>query len=437
MNGVGAIDEKGLLAEIMRSDKRVALLEQTAEFCKQYSMPGAEVNGQKVQSLFSEIAYLPPQMRLLHKKHLIEAGVMSEDDFKITMLSLNPTREISDWTFPATGNGNGGVKSILPPILRLKMESVSQLLEEPEPKLEWFIENLWVASSRGFIAGNPGVGKTWLALDMLISCVTGLPCLGRYPVADKGPCLLVEEEASRLNLARRVHALAKGRGLSYSDLQGFDHITRNFSKILKDEKELIALIQDNGHKVVAFDSLRRFHDCKENSSDEMQPVLDAFARINAETGASIILIHHLAKSGGDHGGSKSVFERMRGTSDLWAWRDCIVGLEGEEEADTAAGYFQFRDAEATPPITIKRVVDPMTGAITLEALDQGESAEYQEKIEAITGYMRIQYGPVSMENILENVKGKRQKMIQAFKYMERVGLVEKVPEGIRHKWRLK
>ena len=62
-----------------------------------------------------------------------------------------------------------------------KLESIVDLLSKPEPKLEWLIENIWVDKSRGLIAGNPGVGKTWLALDMLLSVATGGLCLGKYP----------------------------------------------------------------------------------------------------------------------------------------------------------------------------------------------------------------------------------------------------------------
>jgi hypothetical protein len=304
-------------------------------------------------------------------------------------------------------------------------ETMAELLARPEPSLEWLIQDLWVDKSRGLIAGHPGVGKTWVALDMLLSVSSGQLCMGKYPPIVTGATLLVEEEASLLNLARRVHCMARGRGLKDSDLTNFHHVTRQFLKIPKHEKELTEFIKDKQIKFVVFDSLRRFHNAKENSSDEMQPVLESFARINFETGASVLLIHHLAKQGNEFGGKKSIFERMRGTSDLWAWRDCILGMEGEEESSTSTCSFQFRDAESTSPITIKRLVDPESGAISLTALALEESEEYAPKCAAILDYMKTQYGSVTKEAIFQSVKGRKAEFVKIFRLMESKKMVRK------------
>jgi replicative DNA helicase len=308
-----------------------------------------------------------------------------------------------------------------------KSENMAELLARPEPTLEWLIEDVWVDKSRGIIAGHPGVGKTWLALDMLLSVASGQLCLGKYQPKVVGPVLLVEEEASLLNLARRVHSMARGRGLKASELVNFHHVTRQFLKIPKAEKELIAFIKANHIKLVVFDSLRRLHNAKENSSDDMQPILESFARINTETECSLLLIHHLSKSGNEKGDKKPIFERMRGTSDLWAWRDCILGLEGEEEATRAICSFQFRDAESQIPIAITRRIDDLSGAISLVASDVEESEEVIEKAELILNYMRTQYGSVSKNHACDNVKGKRDIKLRAFKYLEKNKMV--VAEG--------
>ena len=93
---------------------------------------------------------------------------------------------------------------------RFKLDTAAEMLSRPEPKLEWLIENIWVDKSRGMIAGNPGVGKTWLALEMLLSVASGGLCFGKYPTK-KGAVLLIEEEASELNLSRRLHSMARAR----------------------------------------------------------------------------------------------------------------------------------------------------------------------------------------------------------------------------------
>lgn len=230
--------------------------------------------------------------------------------------------------------------------------------------------------------------------------------------------MLIEEEASILNLARRVHAMARSRGISDSAMTNFHHVTRQFLKIPKHEKEIMAFIKSNNIKFVVFDSLRRFHTAKENSSDEMQPVLESFARINIETSASVLLIHHLAKGGQEFGAKKSIFERMRGTSDLWAWRDCILGMEGEEEATSATCSFQFRDAESPAPINIKRIVDSKSGAINLVSSEVEEGEDFEQKAELIVCAMKSKYGSSTKEEIFQIVKGRKAEFVKFFRIME-------------------
>lgn len=314
----------------------------------------------------------------------------------------------------------------------LKFETASELLAKPEPKLEWLIENVWVDKARGLIAGNPGVGKTWLALDMLLSVASGQLCLGKYPVR-QGPVLLMEEEASELNLSRRLHSLARARGIVGSSLNNVHLVTRQFAKMPRDVAEIGRFILEHDIRLVVFDSLRRFHGADENSSTEMQAVLDAFGRLNSMCATSVVLIHHLSKSSDNS--HKPLFERLRGSSDFWAWRDCLIGMEGEEEADSATCSFQFRDAEAQPQIRVTRTMDELSGAITLHCAGLEESEEFAEKMALMIDYMRSQFGAVSKEKVLKNVKGNKQKMGRIFQLMATKKMILKqglewVPEAV-------
>lgn len=309
----------------------------------------------------------------------------------------------------------------LPRKISFVPESIADLLTRPEPVLEWLIDNIWVDKARGLIAGNPGVGKTWMALEMLLSVSSGLPCLGKYPVRS-APVLLVEEEASQHNLARRVHAMARHRGLTGPQLGNFFHITRQFIKIPTHELELVDFIKSHGIKLVVFDSLRRFHGVDENSSEKMQPILDSFGRINLNAGCSVVLIHHLSKQ--QEKNKKPVFERMRGTSDLWAWRDCIIGMEGQEESEEATCLFQFRDAESPMPITVRRVVDDRTGAMGLVAVNLEESVKFGEQSQAIIAFVKSQYAGASKNAICKAVGGNKDANLKLLKRLEKQGLLK-------------
>jgi hypothetical protein len=304
----------------------------------------------------------------------------------------------------------------------LRPESMEALLMEPEPPLEWMIDGLWTDVSKGFIAGHPGVGKTWIALDMLISIATGTLCMGKYKPCYSAPVLLVEEEASRRNLQRRIHAMSRARGLEASSLRNLYHITRQFPSMPRDLDELLAIVRDRGVRFVVFDSLRTVHSAKENSSDEMAVVLKSFSELSILGNCSVLLIHHLAKSGIDND-KKSIFEKMRGTGSLWAWRDCILGIEGEEDSAVSQCSFQFRDAESPAPIKIRRSVGITSGAIGLEAIELVESDDFVLKVEAVKSFLLTQFGAAFKTDIAKSMEGRKADNLSALKLMLKKGIL--------------
>lgn len=283
-------------------------------------------------------------------------------------------------------------------------ESVQELLAKPEPVLEWMIDGLWTAHAKGLLVGLPNLGKTWVALDMLISFVTGLPCLGKFMPTQTGAALLVEQEGSLTNLSRRFHMLAKGRNIRASALKNFHHMSFQFPKVPENEKEIIALMKAKDIRFVVFDSLVRFHNKDENSSTEMRSILESFARINMETNASVLLIHHLGKKGDS---KRDVWERIRGTSDLVAWRDCIIALEGSEGDDLVDCSFQFRDAENPGQIKVKRHLNESTGAMTLTTIELEQTEEFQERFGKVREIIIAGFGNVTKDQLVKKMGGNR------------------------------
>jgi len=80
--------------------------------------------------------------------------------------------------------------------------------------LRWLIDEAWVDSSVGFISGRSKSYKTWIALDLALSLVSGAPFLGRYPVRNPGPVLLVQEEDPAAVLQERLRLIAKANARS-------------------------------------------------------------------------------------------------------------------------------------------------------------------------------------------------------------------------------
>lgn len=360
---------------------------------------------------------------------------------KMIHAKMNPA-EIIEVVTPLvekTGLGEDPVKLVMDLVSRypvqqeperrekLRHESMESLLAEDEPPLEWMIEGLWTDKSRGFVAGLPSAGKTWVALDMMLAVATGGLCLGKYKAAYQAPCLLIEEETSRRNLQGRIHKLGRGRGLAPNALKNVFHITRQLCQMPRDKDALLEIIRKEGIKFVVFDSLREVHTAKENSSDEMAVVLKSFAELGVLGDCSVLLIHHLNK-GGDNAG-KTIFERMRGTGLFGAWRDCVLGIEAEEGEPIAKCSFQFRDAESPAPIQIKRFVGELTGTIGFEVLDIIDSPKFMVKIEKAKTYLTAHFGTATLTEVAEAIGGRLENSIKDVKTMLKKGILAHKTDG--------
>ena len=78
-------------------------------------------------------------------------------------------------------------------------------IEETHAGPCWLVDALWSQQAVGFVAGQPKLGKTWLAL----SVATGTPCLDTYPVHDPGDVLLYLAEDPPLMVRQRLAGLCR------------------------------------------------------------------------------------------------------------------------------------------------------------------------------------------------------------------------------------
>jgi hypothetical protein len=87
----------------------------------------------------------------------------------------------------------------------------------------------------------------------------------------------------RVNLTRTI------------DLQKIIHTANaaTYSKGFSEEGDETLI---TGTSLIIFDTFRRIHPSDENSSTEMQPVMDAIDYIRAQTSAAVILLHHTSKN---------------------------------------------------------------------------------------------------------------------------------------------
>lgn len=277
-------------------------------------------------------------------------------------------------------------------------QAIPDLLAEPDEPMTCLIDGFW-PEGQGFVAGPPGAGKTWLALSMGIAVATGLPFLGKFNVPHPGPVLLISEEGSRRALKKRLRLLLLGLGFGPDRLKDFHHITKAGVAIPRDVASITETVKTLGARLVIFDAMRRFHGYEENSSTEMQPVLQAFAKIRTDTGTNVLLVHHTGKP--NEKSERDPFSTLRGTSDFWGWRDTIVLLQPTGDETSPRVLLQFRDEEAGAGFQIVRKITPEMATLAF-----AEDGDLSDLCDEILTLLKIE-GALSGNRIAQALKKKR------------------------------
>lgn len=186
--------------------------------------------------------------------------------------------------FPTTDRRAHGGKA---QIFRL-----TEMLTWPPP--EWLIEGLIPKGAMSGIYGQPGTGKSLLALDWALCVATGQPWLGR-PSA-KGYVLYVAAEGHS-GQAKRSQAWLAHHGLDARQVGDFGLVKERIvmADASTDYDILFERLRDELERdpdFVIIDTLARTIDGDENESTAMANFLNGAERWINDYGATVLVVHH-------------------------------------------------------------------------------------------------------------------------------------------------
>jgi len=191
-------------------------------------------------------------------------------------------------------------------------------------EIEWLWQN-WIP--RGFLtmlAGDPGMGKSAVALRLAQSLIEQDKWPDGSPVDEVGMVLWCDTEASQAILSHRIKAWNL-RFPEYILMPGNDPLQEMRIDDPGAFDQLEMMIDHEGITLVVIDSLRGSHRMDENSSDLVN-VLSRLAGIARNANIAILVVHHLRKKSVMES-SDVTMDRIRGSSAISAMCRVIFCLE--------------------------------------------------------------------------------------------------------------
>lgn len=204
---------------------------------------------------------------------------------------------------------------------------------KPQP-IDYVLPNLAIGTI-GAIVSPGGAGKSMLALQLAVQITCGVDLLnfGEYPT---GLVAYLPVEDSETIVHHRLYALGKYLTARQQQIVADKLLVEPLvgkcpNIFLPDWSNLINEVS-KGRRLIILDTLRRFHQEDENNSEAMSKVIGKLEGIAADTGCSIIFLHHSNK-GAATMGVGDIQQASRGSSvlvDNIRWQSYLAGMTALE-----------------------------------------------------------------------------------------------------------
>lgn len=162
------------------------------------------------------------------------------------------------------------------------------------PPATWIIDDVLPREELAMLFGASGAGKSFVALDMALAIARGIPWRDKDTVQGNVCWIAAEAEGS---LRNRFRAYAKKQELELNAVQNFHVVGAGVNLSDRDLVDtLAAAAAPYRPALVVIDTLAAASGgANENSGEDMGRVLDCCRLIHYQTGATVLLIHHIGK----------------------------------------------------------------------------------------------------------------------------------------------
>lgn len=193
---------------------------------------------------------------------------------------------------------------------------INFMLTNPPPPIEWVVEGLVARSSVTLLSGEPGLGKSLIALHAGVAAVNRDSFLGSSEL--DGRLLYIDAENGRNEVHRRV----RGLGLSPNAIHRINYYDASRHDLVRDADELTRIVRDFKPTFIVFDSLRALWRGDENDSGAASRTMSVITGVAHSSQAGVLVLHHTSKSG---------TSPYRGSTALGASAEIVATLSRSDE----------------------------------------------------------------------------------------------------------
>jgi len=262
-------------------------------------------------------------------------------------------------------------KPRIPNILTAK-----ELSKKVFPKAKWLIHNLFECGTMNMLSAAPNNYKSWLTLEIAMSVATATPLFDFFVVNDQQNVWIINEEDSEYDLKERFEILNK----EWPDMPILFSVQNQIKLDDETVSQIIFIAKQKNIEFIILDSLRSIHEAEENSSTEMQKIMNQIKKI-ANSGITVLFTHHNRKKSKDsYKGSDS--EDSRGSTAINAAVHSHISCEPKKEDDK--NYLVIRQ----PKLKGAKKLEPFRLLIDLENKEDS-SFKYEGESIATTSHSRM------------------------------------------------
>lgn len=231
---------------------------------------------------------------------------------------------------------------------RLELVRADQIEMRPP---DWLLRGMLERDTFALVFGDPGSGKSFLAIDWACRVVTGTPW--RSHDVTQGPVVYVAGEGQQ-GFGRRIRAWSEYNGVSLADAPLYVAP----AVAIPEARDLIALVQaihDVAGKptLIVLDTLARcFGGGDENSTQDMSQFVSACDVLRRQYGCTILVVHHTGHADKN---------RARGAIALKAALDAEYRLVNDDKLLLTAT--KMKDSETPPPVAMELVPVELPGIV--------------------------------------------------------------------------